>query len=221
MSFDIIDLGALSLGSARGRKPAEHGFAVVRELTEADIPLLLMPEALGSKTPAVQKMRQSHHALARLLAEGRKGVECSAILGISQSRISILRQDPAFQELVEFYSKQKDEIYLDVHQRLAGLAVDTLEEIHERLGEDPDSFSNKELLMVAEMALDRSVAPPKKAESEAGGAGGGVPAISITFVQGTNSGSEPLPPPSHQDAPLRQRDVVDLEFVVGGGGGEE
>lgn len=221
MSFDIIDLGALSLGSARGRKPTEHGFAVVRELTEADIPLLLMPEALGSKTPAVQKMRQSHHALARLLAEGRKGVECSAILGISQSRISILRQDPAFQELVEFYSKQKDEIYLDVHQRLAGLAVDTLEEIHERLGEDPDSFSNKELLMVAEMALDRSVAPPKKAESEANGAGGGVPAISITFVQGTNSGSEPLPPPSHQDAPLRQRDVVDLEFVVGGGGGEE
>lgn len=215
MSFDIIDLGSFALGSARGRKPLDHGFAFVRELGEADIPLLLMPEAVGSKTPAVQKLRHSHHALARLLAEGRPGVECAAILGMSQSRISILKHDPAFQELLEFYGKQKEEIYLDVHQRLAGLAVDTLEEIHERLGEDPDSFSNKELLLVAEMALDRSVAPPKRAEGSGTGMGEGVPAISITFVQGAGGGSEPLPPPT-ANTTLRQQDVVDVEFLVGG-----
>lgn len=124
---------------------------VVRELEEDD---------LATRGPAplagIQKIRDSHHQLARLLAEGRKPVEVAELTGFSQSRISILQRDPAFKELLEFYRGTVAEVFVDVQKRISTLALDALQELHERLHEAPESFGNTQLLELVTRALDRS-----------------------------------------------------------------
>lgn len=189
---DISALLRAKLGSARGRPPsAMFQMAPGRELTEADIESLIeRPHgALGSTTPPIAKIRATHHALARLLAEGRRAVECSAILGYSQSRISILQNDPAFQELIEFYRAQVREKYLDHHERLANLGTVALEELQERLEEKPEQFSNRELQGLMDTAFDRTVAPSKGQKGLITAGSGAPPAVnvSINFVKSSNA----------------------------------
>ena len=185
------------LGSARGRKAAPQGARVVRELVPSDMDLLLAPPPKGSQAPLLTRIRTRHHHLARLLAEGESPGTCAIITGYSNSRISILQQDPAFQDLVAYYAAQAAEKFLDVHAKLAGLGTDVVEELHERLDTEPERFSVKDLLALGEFALDRSVAPPK---SRAGTDGRGVPAISISF-----HGNEPPPVVIHQDPLLLEQ----------------
>lgn len=156
-----------------------------RELGEADAQALA-DGAVGSVVSPLSRLRHSHHELARLIAGGASGVEASAITGKSQSWISTLRKDPAFAELVEYYRVQKDAVYMDVHARLAGLGTDAVNELQHRLDTDPDGLSTREVMDIAELALDRSVAP-----SKGGGSGGGaVAAASISFQVSFVKGAE-------------------------------
>lgn len=143
---------------SRGRRAVEVQTTVRRQLNPADIEQLwLQPEgALGSTTPPIQKIRFQHHSLARLLAEGRPDAECALITGYSPSRISILKRDPAVMELISHYKEMVTEVFVNVHERLAALGLNTIEELMERLDTDPDSFSVRELKEVAELTLDRS-----------------------------------------------------------------
>jgi hypothetical protein len=183
-TFDNL-FGDLVIGSARGRRPAPAPvLGYVRELNAGDIHLLLNPPPQGLKSTPLVKLRHQHHMLARLLAEGRKPQEVMAITGYSGSRISILQNDPAFKELVAYYQSNTQEVYLDMHSRLATLGEATIEELRERLEDNPEGFSQKELMALAELTLDRSVAPPKGvAQGGRGGApAGGPPTIHIEFV---------------------------------------
>lgn len=203
MSVDILDF---AVGSARGRKKSTT-LVYLRDIEDSDRQELLAPAPLGSENAPVQKMRDTHHALARLLAEGRPAVEAASILGLSQSWISILRNDPAFKELLAYYQGQREAIYLDVHARMARLGLDAVSEIHERLLTDPNNFELKELLAIVELTADRSFAPPKgKAASQGGGGGesGGV-VVNINFTKGMESGSDPLP--------RKSTEVIDLEPI--------
>jgi len=137
----------------------------MRDLEEEDLGVLRTPVPLGSKPPSVQVLRERHHAIARLVADGRKDVEISAVLGAAQSRISILRGDPMFQELVAYYKEQRDAQYADVHARLAGLGLAVVEELEERIDTAPKSFTNRELKELLESTLDRSNAPSRATKS--------------------------------------------------------
>ena len=170
----ILDLPG-GIPSLRGGRKAESPlrFSQGRDFDDADLPLLVAPEVKPSVVPALKRIRNNHHALARLLAEGRRPGECAAILGFAPSRISILQQDPAFKDLLEFYKSQVEVQYLDVHSRLAQLGTTAVEELQERLEEDPEGFSVSQLQNIAEMALDRSVAPAKGGpKGPVGGASG-------------------------------------------------
>lgn len=169
------------IGSARGRRSAHLELVILRELNEGDLDLLANPPPQGQITQPLQRLRHTHHMLARLIAEGRPGVECSMITGYCQSRISILQKDPAFQELVSYYAQQTEAKYLDVHERLAALGIDTIEELHERLHTEPGKISTRELMELAELTLDRSVAPPKGGAKAIGGGAGPVQ-VNINFV---------------------------------------
>jgi hypothetical protein len=57
----------------------------------------------GIKAPAVLRFRDAHHRLARYLALGLRDYEVSAVTGYSLSRISILKSDPAFENLISIY----------------------------------------------------------------------------------------------------------------------
>lgn len=129
---------------------------VLRELGPGEA--VPSPEA---KPPIVKQLRYSHHMVARLLAEGRKNHEICAITGYSPSRISILKNDPAFRDLVEHYAAQVREAYTDIHARLASFGFSCLEEAQERLEQSPGDFSLNQLREWLETVLDRSIAPKK------------------------------------------------------------
>jgi hypothetical protein len=162
-SSDLTTILNAKISPARGgRRPAAPlTIGTPRELTEEDLSELENPTPLGTAPPVIQRIRSTHHRIAQLVAEGRKGTEISLIMGYSQSRISILQSDPAFQELVAFYKNQQNAIFSNVQERLADLGMAATEEIRERLEENPGNFTTRDLLEVQKAAFDRSIAPPK------------------------------------------------------------
>lgn len=159
---------------ARGRKPASIAWGTPAELTEDDIFALHSPTKEIAPHVDIKQIRHRHHFIARLIAEGRKHVEISAIASISQSRISVLLQDPAFAELVAYYKDQVRGTYLNVHEKLANIGVTAMEELQDRLDTSPETFKNKDLKEIIETTMDRSAAPSK--------AGTGIAAVKIVFV---------------------------------------
>lgn len=154
----------------------------LRDLNEADLAALATPARKETAALPLRQMRRAHHMLAKLIADGVKHVEAASITGYSPSRISVLVRDPAFSELVSYYSSQAEVAYLDVHNRLATLGMSTVEELQERLEASPEEFSNKELRELAEFALDRSVTPQAR-QGGSGQAPGTSVAIEVKFVQ--------------------------------------
>lgn len=165
-SEEILDELFAGLGRG-GKKPRKLQMEFSRNLTRED--LLALSTHQGTKPKSVKQMRQSHHFCAKLVAEGRKGPEISAITGYAPSTISNLKHDPAFQELVEHYKAQTEEIYVDVHQRLAALSLDAVEVLHEQLLEKPETIKVEEKIKIAQLGLDRTGFGPTSTTRLAGG----------------------------------------------------
>jgi hypothetical protein len=70
--------------------------------------------------------------------------------------VSILKDDPAFQELLEFYREEKDRAFRSVQDKLAGIASDALDELQTRIEDEPDKFTVTQLLALLTTAADRS-----------------------------------------------------------------
>ena len=97
---------------------------------------------MGQLTAAgqdINKHRESHHAVARLVAIGASHQEIRRVTGHTYKRISLYMGDPAFCELVEFYKARVDEAWnrnLDTYLELGmsnmiraeGLIQDRLDE---------------------------------------------------------------------------------------------
>lgn len=136
-----------------------------RELTLEDLGLLASTKVGGKQV--LKKLRASHHQAARLLAQGCKPGEVSALSGFSPSRISVLQDDPAFAELVEHYTQVEQSRFADVQERMTLLGLAAGEEIMDRLDEDPALISTKELVEVVKASLDRGGhAPVTKSENK-------------------------------------------------------
>lgn len=151
-----MDLGDLRIS---GRVPTPPTIAVVRELSEADLPLLSLDR--GAVARPLTRIRDNHHALAKIISTGVSRHEASLLTGLSASRISILAADPAFQELVAFYRANETLAMADLGARMASISMAAQAEIAERLEEDPDSFSNGELRKLLEMMADRTGYGPR------------------------------------------------------------
>lgn len=141
-----------------GRAAKPVSTEIVRELTEADLALLSLDR--GVKAPTLKKLRDSHHSIARLMAQGLQNVDIAAITGYSQSRLSIIKADPAFEELISFYKESvstiKDAAFAGAQERLAAVNADALEELHERLLDSPETINNDQLLDIVKAASDRT-----------------------------------------------------------------
>jgi hypothetical protein len=162
-----------NLGSARGRKAkADLIFTIVRSLTEDDLPKLTTPSALGSAPIPIQTLRSSHHQLAQLLVQGRPDTEVSLITGYSATRISILKKDPAFAELMAGYQNVREKTFVDTLERMKLLGLNTLDELQERLETDPQRWSNRELMEMADLMLVRPKIATPIGQASAGTASG-------------------------------------------------
>jgi hypothetical protein len=133
---------------------------VVEEVEELTVEDFATAEAEPGRA-TIAALRQSHHVLARLIAKGTLTMtEISSITGYSLSRISILKADPTFKELVSSYSAMEAEGHkiatADMYVRLASLGFDAVETLHERLVDRPETLDNKTLLAIVEASSDRT-----------------------------------------------------------------
>jgi hypothetical protein len=149
---------------ARGRKRKEPNVVVQRSLEKADVEALwnLPDGGLRSVTAPLKKLRHRHHTLARLLAAGVKPGEASLITGYQLASISILQTDPAFKELLGYYTAQKEQVFIDFHERLKELGISCFQEIMDRLEDDPEQFSLEDLREFLVVAADRTGHGPSK-----------------------------------------------------------
>lgn len=148
----MTDLG-LSLRTS-GRAPRDGSVEVVRALDPSDLMLLDLEKGVSAKP--LQRLRDSHHALARLLAGGARPMDASAITGYSASRISILLADPAFQELLAHYRSVEAAEFASVQERMNLVNLDLIGELQDRLAEDPKSIDTETVIDGIKVLSDRT-----------------------------------------------------------------
>lgn len=96
----------------RGKLPTDLQILGIRPLSRTDL------ECIREKrnVPAVQRFRDPHHRLARLLASGVRPAEAATQAGYSLARIYILQADPSFQDLVAAYRKDVQQAYVSAEE---------------------------------------------------------------------------------------------------------
>lgn len=145
----------MSLGlrtTGRAAKPITAEFD--RELNFDDVQTLL--EEKGVAAPQIKEFRERHHALARLIAEGRKPGEAALLQRYSQSRMSVLLADPAFMELVAHYREMVNEEFVDFQKKLGELALDAAMILQSRMEDKPDEMSDALVLQIVQVGADRT-----------------------------------------------------------------
>jgi hypothetical protein len=156
----------LAFLETKGRPRSTLTFAQVeRELTVAD--LAQAPE--GEERKPLKRLSSRHHTLARLIASGTPHVEAALIVNYTPQNVHILTTDPTFQELVEFYRKDLDTEYRNLHEQMAGLAVDAAAELRARLEDEEQRkrLSPKFLLDVVAATADRTGHGPSSTNVQA------------------------------------------------------
>lgn len=197
----------------RGRPGAVLLMTTERELTPSDLMNLSLSDqqapTVYDAAPKLQRLRESHHRAARLLARGLSVRDVAFEVGRTPQRISDLLHDPTFQELVSSYQAANEQVETAATQRIQTKLVDVAElatdEILDRLEDDAKraSIPVGELRQIAAMGLDRTLAPPKTAQ----------PIVStpthITFNMGTKD-IRPKPI-DHEDLIFQSSIEVDSE----------
>lgn len=145
-----MSLGLRTTGRAAKAVSAE----LERELGLDDVAMLL--EEKGVQAPQIKEFRERHHALARLVAEGRRPGEAALMCRYSQSRMSVLLADPAFQELVSHYRCIVNESFVDFQGKLAELALDAASILQSRMEDEPEKMSDALVLQIVQVGADRT-----------------------------------------------------------------
>lgn len=178
----------LILSDARGGRKAAAPvrIEVARAMTEADLEGLAdAPPA--AQVPLISSIRHAHHQLARQVAIGTKGTEISLITGYSPAYISAIKNDPAFKELVAYYTSQREAMFVDTLERMKSLGLSTLDELQRRLAETPEGWSNRELMEMSKLMLIDT----NGVRTGASGGGAAATSISISFVTPAPQGEAP------------------------------
>ena len=137
-----------------GRATKALDAEAVRELGQSDLALLATERHI--QPSHVQRLSSRHHALARCVATGMSAEEASACTGYTSSRISVMKDDPAFAELVSFYQSDKANLVHDLADKMAAIANDTADILHDRLETTPEAFSVNELQEQLKIVADRT-----------------------------------------------------------------
>lgn len=145
-----LDLDIIGAGRQRQSLHAEP----LRQLTEADLALLATER--GVQPSAIKRISDRHHALARCLAAGLSVPDACAITGYTPSRVSVLKGDPSFEELVSFYREGKGEKVEDLADKLVQVARDAVGILQDRMELEPDAIDVGTLIDLAKFGADRT-----------------------------------------------------------------
>ena len=137
---------------AYARPPAE-GEAIDAGSAVDGFPYGTIDPQVTEQSP-VHKLKAVHHELARLMALGFTDTDIGRLTGYSLSHMHTLRRSPAFQNLLVYYSAQRDLETVGVREKIAALAEQSLN----RLGEvlySGDVIDPEWLSKTSAMLLDR------------------------------------------------------------------
>lgn len=159
--FDGAD-ALLDFSSSRGKPKLDESALVIAsgELTDEHLQAVATHQAsgdtLGSTASPLKALRHTHHRLAQLLAVGTDETVAAKLCNYSVSRVSILKSDPAFQELLAYYAGGVQDQWADFVATAAGLNMDFLQELQRRLDENPEQFSAASLMDAVKLLADRT-----------------------------------------------------------------
>lgn len=162
----MLDLNELGLQSPRtnGRTPKAVTAVERRELGPAD--LQSREVEIGGGADSLKRLSTKHHNLARMLAQGVRVAEAAPAVGYTPTRVSMLNADPAFKELVAFYKRDLDIAWMDMHEKLAALSSDAVEELSDRLENDPESMDDEMLKSLVTLGADRTGYGPSSSTTQ-------------------------------------------------------
>lgn len=121
-----------------------------------------MPPEEIKQLGIIERYRQAHHAIARLIAQGWNNGQIRAHTGVTSHRIALLRADPTFQELIHIYEAkftERVEQAVDAYTDLAMsnmIAAETL--IADKLDEaiaTGENLPTRELISIISDRADR------------------------------------------------------------------
>lgn len=145
----------------RGRKAIESTPEVsdIRTLARADLAVLAIPRP----GPQLQNLRDNHHRIARAVASGLSNADVAALCGCSINRVSMLRADPAFKELVAHKRAMIDVEWASagdpVIDFLRGNALKAAAMLSDKLdaaAEADEFLPTRDLIGIAELGFDRA-----------------------------------------------------------------
>lgn len=152
MTLGLETLKLRTFGNLR----VEHFAEIAGPLTMADVQRLEVPRE--TTMPPLKRITDRHHALARAIASGIKDTEVALMHGYTLPRISMLKTDPAFADLIAAYREQITIEYRGVHQKLAGVTSTALDQLEDRL--EQEDLPVGQLLEIVKMGADRTGAGP-------------------------------------------------------------
>ena len=138
----------------RGRASKALDASMVRPLAPSDLALLASERGTASRP--VARLRDRHHSLARCLARGMSNAEAAIVTGYDPSRISVLKGDPSFQELLSYYRACEDELLADFTQRATDLTLTAMDALQEAIEDEENPMAPAMILEVAKFAADRT-----------------------------------------------------------------
>lgn len=109
---------------------------------------------MGAHAGDLKRIRERHHHIARLSAQGMAQSLIAQITCMTQSRISTLLNTPAMQELVAYYRASHGNASEVIAERLRNVAEASVEKLETKL--EQDELDANELIALAKLGLDRS-----------------------------------------------------------------
>lgn len=117
-----------------------------------------MAKALARWAP--KELSETHKLMATLFAAGWKNKEVSEELGISESRVSVIRNDPRVQVIVEQYGRRfRDETARSVKERITRYSDQAVETVNNLM---LHAESETVRLTAAKDLLDRAGHKPRE-----------------------------------------------------------
>lgn len=113
---------------------------------------------VGLQAPGytLKAIRHTHHRLAQFLASGMDETIAAKLCNYHPQRVSHLKLDPAFQELMAHYKGVVDDEFADFQTAAAALSIDMLGALQQMLDEAPEKFGPGHLMDAIKLLADRT-----------------------------------------------------------------
>lgn len=144
------------------------GMSMVHNIPALEPSQLAELLALEASPRPVDRIRQKHHLLARYLAKGHAIVDAAMLSGYSSGAARVLENDPAFQDLLRYYTKELEEYKEQLIVKLEAISIEAADELMDRLSDETlrAKMSVTQLERLVVLASDRLGLAPQRAAAE-------------------------------------------------------